>query len=333
MPKAGSTAIQDALDGYDDGTTAYLRLFLANHSYGMVMIFAEEQAARRIDGGWLSSMDEWHRQALANRERLQEQIAASRKNMIISAEMLFGFQQHQIERLRDRLAPAFDRVRVIAYLREPRSFLRSLLQQNIRKRPVSLATVGMPQYRGKLEQWEAVFGHDAVDYVLFAPDTAAGQDVVADFSDRLGLTQPAPRPRRPNESMSAELFATLYALRNSPGRTGLRWPESRIKAVVDRRHEFGGHRFDFAEEVWQDRIADRKDDLAWVEGRLGRPFTMHPPHPEAVLFRSEAEILDYAAAHREDFRRWAEKEIPLERVFLTDLVRRLGGHVRRLTSV
>lgn len=326
MHKTGSTAIQLSLTGYDDGTTAYLDLFNPNHSYGMSMLFCEEKAPDLIKAGWAKSLADWHQQAAANRRRMKEHIASGRQNLIISGEDLSSrFGRREIERLWSAVAADFDEIRVIVYLREPYAFLQSALQEVIKRRSCTIKSVPLPRYRQRLEPWEAFFGRGAIDYVLYSPDSAAGRDVVGDIAARVGLTLDRVTKRRANESMSAETFAMLYWLRNSPNVSTWKWPVQRVQAVAKRPHGFGHQRFAFSESVWQDRVAAHGDEIAWAEARMGRRFAREPAHPDAVVFKAEADILALAAEHEAAFRRWSKEIMPFRKLVESYVQQQLEG--------
>jgi hypothetical protein len=315
MHKTGSTAIQQSLKGYDDGTTAYLKLADANHSMSMSMLFCEEQASDLVKLGWARSLADLRLHVADVRQRIQDQIASGRQNLIVSGEELSTrFGAREIARLRSFFAPAFDEIRVIVYLREPRAFMRSALQQIVKNRHCNLNSVPLPNYRRKLLPWENALGRDAMDYVLFAPDQPSGQDVVHDFASRVGLVPAQVTSKRANESMSAEAFAGLYRLRNGPPVSKLAWPAARLHAVGRKYQGFGRQRFALADTIWPDLTADQEAEIAWAEERLGRRFAPEPLRPDAVVFKSEAEILAFAAAHDAAFRRWARQVMPFQQV-------------------
>jgi hypothetical protein len=320
MHKTGSTAIQKAFDGYDDGTTAYLRLSKRNHSFGMASIFRAEKAAEQVAAGWAKSVTELRTKAAIDRKLLEEQVASGSRNLIISAEELSSkWAVHEVDRVRDALAHAFDRVQVIAYLRGPRSFQRSALQQIIKKRAVKLTAGPVPDYCRRFQAWEKVFGRDAMTYVLFASYTLAGQNVVADFAARVGIDPGLVSSRRANESMSAEAFAAIYRMRNYPGIRRWTWPASRAEAVCKRYQAFGKLPFTLADSVWKVMTQAEKKDVAWAEDRLGQEFEPEPVKPDAVVFRSEADILAFARRHDAEFSRWAKRLVPTRRAIETYL--------------
>lgn len=314
MHKTGSTAIQNAFSGYDDGTTAYLNLFQSNHSYGLTMLFCPEQASKMIERAWVRSLAELQIKASAVRHRLDEQIKRGRQTLIVSGETLSKwFDVQEVERLQAVFAPSFDEIRVIVYLREPAAFLRSSVQEMLKNQPCKLADSRFPDYRKRLSCWETVFGRDAMDYVLFAPDTLAGQDVGSDFAGRVGLMPGQVGSLRANESMSAETFAMLYRLRNGPPVSKWAWPAARMHALGNHPTRFGHRRFAIADTVWQEQIAANADCIAWAEDRMGRRFIPEPVRPDAVVFASQAEILDFAAAYETACRQWSREAVPFQR--------------------
>jgi hypothetical protein len=315
MHKTGTTSIQHSLKDCDDGTTAYLKMAESNHSYAISMLFGKRTAAQYVKMGWAVSGNDLERKVADARNRLQAQLTESRKNMIVSGEaMSLQFGAAEIARLRAYFAPFFDEIRVIAYLRAPYAYMSSALQETIKRRPRSLTSPPFPNYQERLSPWEDAFGRDAMDYVLYSPGSLAGQDVVTDFVKRIGMPSGPITGKRVNERMSAEAFATLYRLRNGHFSSKFLWPPERVNIVGARHKAYGRQRFSLADSVWPDLTPPQMAEVAWAEQRLGQSFPAEVPRMDALIFHSEAEILDYAAANHRAVLKWARGVMPWIRV-------------------
>lgn len=326
LHKTGSTAIQNAFAGLDDGTTAYLDLGHPNHSYGMAALFCEEQAENIVASGMVRSLGDLRRTADRARRAAEAQIVRGSRNLILSGEEMSGrFGAVEIGRLKAFFAPHFDDLRVIVYLRDPWSFMRSAIQEILKRAPCRLTPGPFPAYRDRLAPWEEAFGRGAIDYVLFSPETLSGGDVVRDFALRVGVDPDRVRSARANESMSAEAFAALYRLRQGLPSGLSAWNRARLEVAARRMGGFGNRQFAIAHHVWEADVTARSEDMAWAEERLGRRFVPPLPRPGAVIFGSEADVLAFGATYEAAFQEWARQAVPFRRVarsYLRSLRRR-----------
>lgn len=309
--KAGSSAIQRAFFGYDDGSTAYMDLFHANHSYEVWSLFLDRETMNRVGRDQLQSRETQQRLAASARERMLAQLALGRDTLILSGEGLSAaLRAKDIDRLLNFFRPHVEEIKVIVYLREPKAYRRSGLQERLKRGRCTIAKAPFADYRRRLEPWEAAVGRDAIDFVLFSPATLAGQDVVSDFAARVGLAPGVVTSTRVNESMSAEAFALLYALRKGPAYSGVLWPSVRMNAIARQIKNLGTHRFALADTAFPGWTKSQLADIAWAEARLGRPFVPEPLRSDAVVFGSEADVLAYAEANRTESLKWAREAMP-----------------------
>ena len=169
--KTGSTYIQQAIHGYDDGATYVPRLGRANQSYFLIGAFevenkrrGEARAARRQFAGakvFLSSA--------AHRKKLEAEIKGHRGNVVLSAEALSNhFNSSDAARFVGFLRPHFSRVTAIGYVREPVGLMQSSIQQRVRSGSASLRPDMLrPRYRERLGQWIEVLGRENVTLAMY----------------------------------------------------------------------------------------------------------------------------------------------------------------------
>lgn len=154
----------------------------------------------------------------------------------------------QIAQLHGWLAPHFETMRLLVYLRRQDALAASLYAQMLRHGiadPPSLELARgelafLFDYAALLQNWRTVFGQDALAPRIFAPDAMPGGDVVLDFFAACGI-DPALAGQRAgadiNPSMNLQGQALLLSLgravRDETGRNQNRdKPWSRLAAIV-----------------------------------------------------------------------------------------------------
>ena len=102
-------------------------------------------------------------------------------------------QRHEIVRLYDRLAPLYDRIRILVYLRRQDALALSayntaLQAGETRALTLSRITATTPyyDYLSLLQRWAEVFGEDALEVRLFDKAHLVSGDVVADCCEVVG---------------------------------------------------------------------------------------------------------------------------------------------------
>ena len=115
--------------------------------------------------------------------------------LVLSAEDLCLLDRTSIERCRDLLAPFFDEITVVAYLRDHDSYARSAVQQLLRmgyqlSEIVEMATVDtigtavlgpIPHYATRLADWADVFGTESMQLFDYAAVVSSGESVQCHF--------------------------------------------------------------------------------------------------------------------------------------------------------
>ena len=219
-------------------------------------------------------------------------------------------------------------VRVIAYVRPPRSFMSSWFQQMCKRgsyRDMATPGVYWPRYRVRFEKLDTVFGRDNVTLKPFQRDRLEGGDVVLDFAREIGFALNPGEVVCANESMSLEAVALLYVC----WRFGERLNRSEKNYVIWRKRLVGcisglgsrqfvpvdartartvgwryihprpksSCRFVLADTFTDPVVEANRADLDWMEARLGVPLS-EPAVPEGEGIGSEAELIAVALAAR-----------------------------------
>ncbi len=160
----------------------------------------------------------------------QEVASANTPNLVISSEHLSSrlFTDSEMERLKKFLAPHFETIDVVVYLRDPVDAALSLLSTQVQvgdpngtlpDPPTAWGEgndrswISVCDHRQTLERWEKAFP-GRIQVRLFEPDALAGGSIVSDFKTVLGIAQRPgyTEPERANESLGATGIALLAAL-------------------------------------------------------------------------------------------------------------------------
>ena len=332
MDKTGSSSIQHSFAGYDDGSLAYAQLATANHSMPLQMLFRDPDAPARAIRAQGYDRD----QILAEREQHRADLVAAldqgRDRVLISAEGVLGLKPDQLEELRDLLAQHCDRIRLLAYVREPMGYASSAFQQGL-KAGVETFQVPMPRYVGRLAAMDQVFGRENVTYLRFDPRSFPGQSVVRDFAGHVGADITRLDERRSNESLTLDAAAALFLYNRERGaRTGsrelfrarlllirllMREEDRRMERVAKRvKRRLGlklgrtpkpedtaadkAPKFRFAQSLVRARLPE--DDVAWMERRSGfdlMPGALPAGTGDETGVQSEDHLLEIAAGAKD----------------------------------
>ena len=220
-------------------------------------------------------------------------------------------------------------VRVIAYVRPPRSFMSSMFQQRCKVGlPGNLTAPNAfwPRYRARFEEFDHIFGRENVTLKPFQRERLEGGDVVLDFAREIGVAlDPGEVVPPANETMGLEAVALLYVYWQS----GKRFDRSKGHHMLWRKHFVGcisglgsrqfvpldahnaqpgmwqfiqprpesSRRFALADTATDPVVEAHRADLDWMEARLGVPLS-EPAVPEGEGIGSEAELIAVALAAR-----------------------------------
>jgi hypothetical protein len=312
MNKAGSTTIQKSLAGAGNDRVRYATLDRPNHTPAIIHLFGEHAQQMHYFAG------RKHPRPSLSLGDLEHELGHDRRDVVISGE---GFpnilQPATIADMLSSLAPHFDRIRGLAYIRPPRGYMRSLAQQRIKVGVIPLDGDALwPDYRERFEKWEEALGAGNLTLIPFERERLDGQDVLTDFARRVGFDPASVSAQADlNRSMSAEAFATLFEWRHRQDERGDPKEHGEKRAFPAMIGRFGSTPFDLGEQVVGQALRDNSADIAWVEARMGQKFAPEVPPQGAVVFESAQDVLDFSAAARADFAQWARGLPPRSRGF------------------
>lgn len=291
MHKTGTTAIQSALAGYDDGTTRMARLGVANHSIPMLTIYAADPTRYHV----------WVRQGMpavevlarrdAYRARLEQELALGRAQLVLSGEEMSLMHPASVAAMVADLAPRVDGIRALGWLRPAAQYAGSAFQQMVK---AGQATPDLPRarYRDRFSPYLAALGRERLHLHLYDPARMAGESSVAAFCQALGLPQGRVADTSENTSISSDALRLVWAL-NGSGTPTTGSPARLLARSRLVRHLSGRHpgRLELPPDATAAGLDP--DDIAWAEAETG--LTLHDgwfPDPAAA----RRQLVDWLAA-------------------------------------
>ncbi|MCW1839178.1 hypothetical protein [Prosthecomicrobium hirschii] len=297
MPKAGSTTLQFALRSHRDLLAAagvyYLRLGECHNEIFRTFCGAPHPRSD-IPATTAIELQGLKRTAAAYGGRIVEEARKVEDVGIVSGEALISFTREQVEMIRDVFRPHFDRIAIVAYLREPLSWASSRTQQKIKNGADTLERIIasidqeqsplVPPYRA-IRIWEDVFGRDALILRPFAREAFPNGDLIADFFAAIGrpeLAEPLPRQDK-NLTLSQEAVQLVDALKRlDEARNGKQSPASRRLRYALMR--LPGERFSLPRATLERVQARAEPEIAWLKEKYGVDVQPRGPrYPDAPV--------------------------------------------------
>ncbi len=291
--KTGSTSIQAALSRLESVDFQYLLMDRENHSVPIRTLFGSDPmghpALKRK--GYTSPPDvQKYRDKWLS--EFYQQVKGAKRNLIISGEDLsLEGGEEVLEKLRAALSPYFQHFHVIAYVRRPVSYTESAFQEVIKNGGTFFKPeLHFPKYRQRLEQLEAVFGRDSVEYVLFDRAELYGKDVVIDFFQRVGIKEAPGGVIEDNQSLNMAALSAVYNYRRMRRHLmPLSAAENNELVSVARRLE--GEKFRFSPAIMSPLLEKYSSEVEWMESRLGQSLEEAPASGFSCAKESDLFIL------------------------------------------
>ncbi|AHM02903.1 hypothetical protein roselon_00459 [Roseibacterium elongatum DSM 19469] len=249
------------------------------------------------------------------------------RSMILSGETLASgrLRPPHFEALMEVFHRHFDVIHAIAYIREPVSMIRSIMQQAIKTGPRPFDPGGFyPNYRARLGRWVDAIGAAQCDVIPFDAANLHDGDLLRDFAARVGADGPVRAEPARNRSLSAEGFALLWAINPRLARH----TQAHRKEILRKLLGYGDTPFEIDPDACARVIAARRPDIDWIESAMGCPLPPYRPIPDAVIFRSEDEILGYADGLGVDLDALAQGKALRRHSLVQRVKRRLTGAAR-----
>jgi len=183
--KTGTTAIQNALSGFDDGQVAYADLGEANHSIPFQTLYSED----RLWPHWkrYGYSKNQHNQLVENFERKMSATCSLDRDLIIfSGENISILDVSELEKVKSNLDVYFDEVQVLMYIREPSEWAASMYQEQIKHGMVNNSLAHTSLWRRYLNLVK-VFEESNVRVVNYDNKNKYGGNIVASFLEECGI--------------------------------------------------------------------------------------------------------------------------------------------------
>jgi hypothetical protein len=275
MHKTGSTSVQQNLAGVVNSPDWRLLTVggRANMGPALHAMFSNEPHKCH----WFTKLGQSHETITYKGEvwRRELQLAIEEltvENCIISSETLSAFNIQIITAFRDFIAPLFDEIRVIGYVRSPVAYKTSRFQEAVKHGNDRFNVTDIKlNYQGKFSKFDRVFDKANVILRKFDPKTFPNNCIVADFCEQIGIRFPQDVPiSRVNESMSREACGILYAYRKfgpgyGIGKDVVRENLNIVKALRLLR----GEKFKIPMCLFSQALELEGADIQWMENRLG----------------------------------------------------------------
>lgn len=307
LHKTGTTSIQEALNGYDDGVTAYADLGPANHSYVFLSLFEREFLHHRWQNLGLSNAEQ-DRIIARNWSLLDSQLSRSRARIIFSGEEISTLSAEALGQLKSHFRRHGRDVLVVVFVREPLAMTASLLQQLVQggRWLHNDDTEGTPVdywLSRRLANILAVFGRERTRILYYEDACGSGHPCGAIdlFAATVGIQPEAnPAGARLNQSIGETTFKLLNSFFQSgvvhdkgPMLQEVRW---KFIAQLDAAVE-GDARKPLRAEAVQSKVnwADYRQLNAFLE----RPYPLQECDPGAGRsFSAYCRDIDHAEVCR-----------------------------------
>lgn len=301
MHKTGSGSIQRSLSGADDLGPNHCFISLGrrsgNLSDQLVTAFADEPWHADIHRKRGNGREALLKQRPGIRARLMEQAAAAgERTAVLSAEAVSVFNELEFGRLVRTLERAARAVSAVGYVRAPAERMGSFFQQQLKAGYDTFDPAELyPGYR-RLEAFDSVLGREQVSLWKFDPARFPEGDVVRDFCARLGIEIATEDVVRFNEGLSLPAISILFAYRRYGPAYGVGSQAVREnRALVEALQDVPGPKFAFHESVIAPVLEANRDDLAWIEDRLGEKLVSKSSGTEGVSSAEELLAIDPSA--------------------------------------
>lgn len=233
-----------------------------------------------------ANADEVIRSCKAQLDHLLE--AAQGDTLLLSTELVEGFDDVDMATLRAYLLPRAEQLRVVAYIRSPQSALESLFQERIKMG-------GLPdpwQFAGRMRQkYENLQRHlpDVLEVLNFHDAMHHQCGLVGSFLSLVGLPDADIAGLElvsRNERLSMEAFNLMWAINERyPSRDQDVHLVPRRPRDLDVLGQLPGPAFQLTDFMSSELHQVCLDEAAWLEARLGFQFPHESRHPCEPLWQ------------------------------------------------
>lgn len=274
MHKTGTSSIQQSLSKLKSPDFHYPKWRHPNLSNLFALLYhepIEEYHAYKNEGVDIKSLHGLREYWLETFQNLL--CNQDHHKIIFSAEDMSGLQYQQaVVRMKEHLEALGLAYRIILYVRPPKSLIQSSIQQLIKSghSDIDLSTF-WPCYRKRLEFFDEVFGRECVTLRKFSSDSLYEGDVVMDFANFAGIKVGSDDVVKANQSLSLEAVSVLWIQRKygSGFPAGFSGAQRSNQLFIQQLRSLGSRKFSLSSSLIQPLIEENREDLAWIEDRIG----------------------------------------------------------------
>ncbi len=225
MPKTGSSSIQKFLKINRENLLNFGILYPENidlHNLTFYPLFLEKP----FDYIDLKKFYKSEQEAIEKNKEYKELWlsvfrADNYNDLIISSENLYFSSEKEVKKIYNFTKGYFDEIKIICYIRDPKSFLVSWIQQGIKggmihennMNNIVYKTASMAKYSLHLNNWIEYFGINSIKIINFDKNFLYRNDIVRDFFFHLGYIGFADNLNgivQENISLNSSLISFLY---------------------------------------------------------------------------------------------------------------------------
>jgi hypothetical protein len=301
--KTGSSSIQGTMFRASDMNIRYVNFGKANSSNAMAALLQHDNDIENQLNKELRSLDA--------------------KTGVISAESLSTVTAQEVSTLYDAVNYSFIEPRVIAYVREPFGYFKSMFQQTLKWRAVNIDNPGkwIPgpsarkiSYYKLLDSWFDVFPEGSVDLFPFERSIFPNGDVVDHFLDYCGVAYDDVPKVKTNESMPFMGLKALYIFRHLiEKRITARQSGLAVRIFQNKLSRLPTLKFAFKTEIYN-RISHQCADFEpWCAGHGLTGFKRMDAQAEqanADILVDHATLMHVSTQDADLFGQWSEMSPP-----------------------
>jgi len=280
MHKTGSSSIQYNLSRRQYKNFSYFNLGTENHSIPIFSLFSKKPENYHIHWRAGRTKEDVKKYNQKVEKLFLKHLIDNEEHevFVISGEDISMLPIESVHRFKDFLSCYFKNIKIIAYVRSPGSFMSSNFQEHIKAGFSNFnVDIHYPNYRSRFEKFDEIFGKENVQLIHFDLKKIINNDVTCDFLNRLGLDDKIVTYDRINESLSLEATSLLYIFNKyaSSEFEIVEREKNRMK-LIEFLKKIGKQKFMLKPDVIKEVIKKNKDDIEWIEKRIGIKISEEP---------------------------------------------------------
>ncbi len=300
MPKTGSTALQECFyKSLLDDRVSYGNLPEPNQSVWIYGLFVRDyfnyhmfkylgldshskvkdfrnEAAKRLIHGFLNHKTEIE---------------------LLSGEDLFHLSSNEVIDFKNFLAPYFEKVIIVAYVRPLKSFLESAFQQMVKQQYINNFEPKSIYHRYRnFEIFDNIFGVENVKLLKYDASIFPQGNVILDFAKNMGFLFAENNLTTVNESSALESISVLFNYHRHPyvkTDFGIMLPAVQHGAMMILK-KIGSTPFRFSDEYIESVKVMFKDDYSWIQARMHGSLNDNFMVSDSYGVSTENDLIEYS---------------------------------------